>query len=456
MPAINQAGGNTLLVGGSFTPARAATTGSNIALSGLQTIDTIALVAGDRVLVKDQADATTNGLYSASTGTWTRTTDAQGNTQFFSGMEVTVALGPVNGGQTFVCTTADDPVVVGTSLIVFVAQQTIIAEQVEADSTTSVTIDTTIASGGLTSGVITAGLVNNLAYYASAGTTLSALATANNGVLITSALGVPSISGTLPTVVQQNIALSNLSGTVGATQIANSTITYAMVQNVTAARLLGNPTGGAAAPSEISLGAALAFSGSALQTVAFTGDVTTSANSFATTIAANAVTYSKMQTVTAARLLGNPTGGAAVPSEISLGTGLAFASTTLAASLSTANNVLGGDVTLNNTGTYFDGPSMAQGTSGTWLAIGQVTVLGNATDTIRVKLWDGTTVIASAQAELGNGSAWTCVTLAGILASPANNIKLSVRNVNSTTGTKIAANDSALGKDSAVFGVRIA
>jgi hypothetical protein len=50
---------------------RAATTGSNITLSGLQTLDGVALAAGDRVLVKDQADPTTNGLYNAATGPWT-------------------------------------------------------------------------------------------------------------------------------------------------------------------------------------------------------------------------------------------------------------------------------------------------------------------------------------------------------------------------------------------------
>lgn len=41
--------------------------------------------------------------------------------------------------------------------------------------------------------------------YASAADTISALATANNGVLITSGTGVPSISSTLPTAVQDNI-----------------------------------------------------------------------------------------------------------------------------------------------------------------------------------------------------------------------------------------------------------
>jgi len=49
-----------------------------------------------------------------------------------------------------------------------------------------------------TGGTVSPGLANQLAYYAAAGTTLSGLTTANNGVLITSAGGVPSISSTLP------------------------------------------------------------------------------------------------------------------------------------------------------------------------------------------------------------------------------------------------------------------
>lgn len=47
-------------------------------------------------------------------------------------------------------------------------------------------------------GVVNSGTINNLAYYAATGSTVSALATANNGVLVTSAGGVPSISSTLP------------------------------------------------------------------------------------------------------------------------------------------------------------------------------------------------------------------------------------------------------------------
>ena len=48
---------------------------ADITLSGAQTIDGVAVVAGDRVLVRSQTDTTENGIYDASTGAWTRSTD---------------------------------------------------------------------------------------------------------------------------------------------------------------------------------------------------------------------------------------------------------------------------------------------------------------------------------------------------------------------------------------------
>src|SRR5258706_1715960 len=77
-------------------PVRVATAGSNITLSGLQTIDGVTLAAGDRVLVKDQTDQTTNGLYNATTGPWTRTIDANNNSQFTQGLMVSIATGTTN------------------------------------------------------------------------------------------------------------------------------------------------------------------------------------------------------------------------------------------------------------------------------------------------------------------------------------------------------------------------
>src|SRR5215475_3595125 len=136
--SIHSITGNTLLTFGSFPPVRAASTGSplNPATGGLLVVDGVQLVAGDRVLAKDETNAVNNGIYTASTGPWVRTADAGNNQQFFSGMAVTVALGAVSAGLTFICTTTDDPVVVGTSNITFAAQSLVATATQAATSTT--------------------------------------------------------------------------------------------------------------------------------------------------------------------------------------------------------------------------------------------------------------------------------------------------------------------------------
>lgn len=52
-----------------------AATTADITLSGAQTIDGIAIVAGDRVLVKNQTAPADNGIYVASAGAWSRSAD---------------------------------------------------------------------------------------------------------------------------------------------------------------------------------------------------------------------------------------------------------------------------------------------------------------------------------------------------------------------------------------------
>ena len=52
-----------------------AATTANITLSGTQTIDGVALIAGDRCLVKDQTLSQNNGIYLVASGAWTRATD---------------------------------------------------------------------------------------------------------------------------------------------------------------------------------------------------------------------------------------------------------------------------------------------------------------------------------------------------------------------------------------------
>lgn len=61
-----------------------AATVAPITLSGTQTVDGVPLKVGDRVLVKDQADASTNGIYVVASGAWARAEDANSASELTS------------------------------------------------------------------------------------------------------------------------------------------------------------------------------------------------------------------------------------------------------------------------------------------------------------------------------------------------------------------------------------
>lgn len=95
---------------------KAATTAA-ITLSGAQTIDVVSIIAGDRVLVKNQADQTTNGVYVAAVSTWTRAADAIPGTNLTAGSYFFVEQGTTYADSGWVLT-ADNPVT-GASLLTF-------------------------------------------------------------------------------------------------------------------------------------------------------------------------------------------------------------------------------------------------------------------------------------------------------------------------------------------------
>lgn len=105
-------------------------------------------------------------------------------------------------------------------------------------------------------------------------------------------------TGKLVKVDAVGIATAEIaSGAVTTAKITDANVTYAKIQNVSAtSRLLGRVTAGAGVVEEIAVGATLTFASSQLRTAAMTGDVTASANSFATTIGAGVVTFAKMAT----------------------------------------------------------------------------------------------------------------------------------------------------------------
>src|SRR5687767_9663533 len=97
-------------------PCKVATT-ANITLSGEQTIDGAAVVAGDRVLVRSQTTTADNGIYVADTGPWRRAKDFAGNRDVRKGTRVWVTQG--NAGPAEFVVTTENPVAIGTDAIVF-------------------------------------------------------------------------------------------------------------------------------------------------------------------------------------------------------------------------------------------------------------------------------------------------------------------------------------------------
>ncbi len=98
-------------------PVRAATI-ANITLSGAQTIDGVAVVAGDRVLVKAQTTGSQNGVYVAASGSWTRSTDFDASTEVL-GASCFVSEGSALGNTVWVMTT-DAPITIATTALLFI------------------------------------------------------------------------------------------------------------------------------------------------------------------------------------------------------------------------------------------------------------------------------------------------------------------------------------------------
>lgn len=177
---------------------RAATT-ANITLSGLQTIDGVALQAGDRVLVKNQSSSANNGIYIASAGTWARATDADTSDKVSAGMFTFVEEGATFSETGWVLTT-NDPInlgVTGLSFSQFSGAGTYQAGTglTLAGNTFSLTSPVTTALGG--TGLTTIGTANQiLGVNAGASGLEYKSVTAGSGISVTPAAGSLTIANT--------------------------------------------------------------------------------------------------------------------------------------------------------------------------------------------------------------------------------------------------------------------
>ena len=93
-----------------------AASASNLTLAGEQTVDGIAVVTGDRVLVKDQTDAVDNGIYVVDTGDWTRAEDFDGARDVVEG---TLVVSNAGSNDIYYKVISEDPITIGTSEIEF-------------------------------------------------------------------------------------------------------------------------------------------------------------------------------------------------------------------------------------------------------------------------------------------------------------------------------------------------
>jgi hypothetical protein len=211
----------------SWKQAVKAATTANITLSGTQTVDGIALVANDRVLVKNQTTTSTNGIYVVAAGAWARSVDSDTAVEI-DGEAVYVQQGTVNADTGWtetatVVTLGTDPVVyaqfsgsgsytAGTGLSL---TGNVFANTGVLSVTTSTGLSTNVAATGAVT-ITNTGVTSNVA-----GTGIS-VSGATGAVTITNS-GVTAIAGTAGNItasgatgsVTLNLATAGTAGTYG-------------------------------------------------------------------------------------------------------------------------------------------------------------------------------------------------------------------------------------------------
>lgn len=123
-----------------FKHSVVAATTEPLVLSGLQSVDGVALSAGARVLVKNQTAAKDNGIYQViAGGAWSRSSDADASLKVTPGLLVLVERGTVNADSAWQLVT-DAPISLGVSALKF--EMAFGRTGVAAGTYRSVTVDT--------------------------------------------------------------------------------------------------------------------------------------------------------------------------------------------------------------------------------------------------------------------------------------------------------------------------
>jgi hypothetical protein len=99
-------------------PCRLVATANVNLSSPPSTIDSVTIVAGDRILLTGQTDKKQNGIYIANTPPWTRAADSGMSAYVTNGMWCNITAGTLKANTRWQLTTAD-PIVLGTTELTF-------------------------------------------------------------------------------------------------------------------------------------------------------------------------------------------------------------------------------------------------------------------------------------------------------------------------------------------------
>jgi len=191
-------------------------TTANITLSGLQTLDGVTVVAGDRVLVKNQSTSSQNGIYLASSTAWSRAPDADTWDELISAI-CFVESGSTLAGSAWYCTIQPGGTI-GTTAITW-SNFSVAATYTAGTGLTLAGNQFSITNTGVTA-----------AAYGSASKTLTATVNAQ---------------GQLTSLADTNIAIANTQvsglGTMSTQDASSVTITGGTLNGVT----IGGTTAGA-------------------------------------------------------------------------------------------------------------------------------------------------------------------------------------------------------------------
>lgn len=197
----------TLGVGATLTNA-----GAQVAFS----TDGVTPAINSVILVSGQISTFQNGLYNLTTvgsgaANWvlTRAQNYNQVAEISAGDLIAVISGTTYGFTQWMQTSTI--VTMGTTAILFSQLNSAGTGLIKTDNSIALTIPVTVTSGGTG---LTSTTANQL-LYSSATSVISGLASANNGVLITSGAGVPSISSTIPSATQDNITRLGTIASIG-------------------------------------------------------------------------------------------------------------------------------------------------------------------------------------------------------------------------------------------------